>query len=104
MPHFYRRTVEELEQVASKFWPAELARQEADISIIPRLLQTQDDFISILRVPSIEELFTIVDASILPSNVFLKHLVVLSDFGGDMLQRINSQFATLFPDGALHYL
>jgi len=45
----YQRTVEELEKVASKFWPDELAQKEAELSIIPKLLETQDNFISILR-------------------------------------------------------
>lgn len=106
MPFSYRRSVEELELVASKFWPQELARQEAELSIIPKLLETQDDFISILRVPvaSIEGVFEIVNTSTLPANLFLKHLVVLADFGGEMLQRINKQFHSLFPDGSMSYL
>lgn len=104
--HHYRRTVEQLEQVASKFWPQELARQEAELSIIPKLLETQDDFISILRVPvaSIDGLFEIVNTSTLPANLFLKHLVVLADFGGEMLQRINRQFLSLVPNGEITYL
>ncbi len=106
MTFSYRRSVEELELVASKFWPQELARQEAELSIIPKLLETQEDFISILRVPvaSIEGIFDIVNTSTVPSNLFLKHLVVLADFGGEMLQRINKQFHSLFPDGSLSYL
>jgi hypothetical protein len=102
----YRRSVEELEQVASKFWPRELSKQEAELSIIPKLLETQDDFISILRVPvsGVEGLFDIVDASTLPANLFLKHLVVLADFGGEMLQRVNRQFLSLFPARTLAYL
>jgi len=102
----YRRTVEELEKVASKFWPQELSQQEAELSIIPKLLDTQDDFISILRVPvaDIDGIFGIVDTSTLPANLFLKHLVVLADFGGEMLQRVNKQFQSLFPEKTLAYL
>lgn len=44
----YRRTFEELEQVASKFWPSELSEIEARLSIIPLLLKTQDQFICII--------------------------------------------------------
>ncbi len=39
----YKRTFEELEQVASKFWPTELSALEAKLSVIPLLLKTQDD-------------------------------------------------------------
>lgn len=106
MAYPYRRTVEELEGVASKFWPKELSSQEAELSIIPKLLETQDIFTSILSVPvaDIEGLFRIVDTSTLPGNLFLKHLVVLSDFGGEMLQRINGDFGSLFPKGEIEYL
>jgi len=102
----YRRTVEELEQVASKFWPRELSQQEAEISILPVLLETQADFISILGVPvaDIESVFRVVDSSTLSANLFLKHLVVLADFGGEMLQRVNRQFGSLFSTGKMIYL
>jgi hypothetical protein len=96
----YQRTFEELEQVASSFWSADLTEQEAALSIIPRLVETQDDFISILRVPveKIDNLFQIIRASRLPGNLFLKHLIVLADFGGEILQRVNDRFSRLFPN------
>lgn len=102
----YRRTPEELEIVASKFWPQELSQQEAELSVIPKLLETQDAFISILNVPvdNLDSLFTIIDSSTLSGNMFLKHLVVLSDFGGEMLQRINRTFLDLFPERTMEYL
>lgn len=46
--HHYKKTFEELEQVASKFWPSELSEIEANLSVIPLLLSTQDQFISII--------------------------------------------------------
>jgi hypothetical protein len=95
-----------LERVASKFWPREISEQEAELSIVPKLLESQDAFLSILGVPvpGIERVFDLIDASTLPANLFLKHLVVLADFGGEMLQRVNAQFASLFPDSALEYI
>lgn len=76
------------------------------MSIIPLLLDTQDKFISILGVPvhTLNDLFKIVNTSAFAGNLFLKHLEVLADMGGEMLQRINSQFATLFPSSAMEYL
>lgn len=102
----YRRTYEELEQVASKFWPAELSELEAQISIIPLLLKTQDQFIALLSVPtkSIEKLFEVVESSTLKPNLFLKHLVILADFGGEMLQRVSREAKALFPNNRISYL
>ena len=101
----YAKTFEELEAVASKFWPSELSEIESKLSIIPLLLKTQEQFISIISVetPDLENLFTIIEASSFPANLFLKHLVILADFGGEMLQRVSAEFETLFPSGELHY-
>src|SRR5258708_1463899 len=106
MDNPYRRTVDQLEEVASKFWPEELSRQEAELSIIPKLLETQDAFTAILSVPirDIENIFSIIDESSLPANLFVKHLAVLADFGGEQLQRISHEFKNLFPSGTLIHL
>lgn len=106
MPTKYNKSFEELEAVASKFWPAELSQIESNLSVIPILLNTQDQFISIISVetPSLENLFEIIAASSLSSNLFVKHLVILADFGGEMLQRVSAEFNTLFPTRELRYL
>lgn len=102
----YQRTVQELQNVASMFWPAELATREAKLSIIPTLVQTQDKFLSILQVeiPAIDNLFNIVEQSTMSANLFVKHLMVLADIGGEFLQRINSEFEMLYPDGMMTYI
>lgn len=102
----YRRTLEELDALASKFWPKELSDIEANLSVIPILLETQDQFISILKVGArdLEALSNVISSSTLPANLFVKHLVVLSDFGGEMLQRVNSEFHALFPTRRIEYL
>ncbi|MDB9304345.1 MULTISPECIES: hypothetical protein [Cyanophyceae] len=46
----YQRNVEDLRQLASMFWPLELSKQEAELSVIPKLIETQDQFIAILSV------------------------------------------------------
>lgn len=106
MPKNYARTYEQLEAVASKFWTSELLEIESELSIIPLLLKTQDQFINIIALEtlSLEKLFTVIDSTSLPANLFLKHLVILADFGGEMLQRISREFKTLFPSGELHYI
>lgn len=102
----YRRTVSELRKLASMFWPSELSEEVAKLSVIPVLLKTQDDFIVILSVPvpDLSNLFQVINASSFSGNLFLKHLVILADFGGEQLQRVNSNFEMLFPSGKMEYL
>ncbi len=97
---------EELELVAYKFWPFELSRTEAKRNTIPLLLETQDQFISIISIETtdLNKLFDIIEASSLSANLFLKHLVILADYGGEMLQRVSAEFSKLFPTRELHYL
>lgn len=48
MPTKYNRNRTELEAKACKWWPENLVMLEAESSIIPTLVRTQDHFISIL--------------------------------------------------------
>jgi len=95
----YKKTLEDLEKVAVKWWPKQLEAQAAAISVIPKLLETQDQFISILKLSgdSPEQIFDVIKASNLQSNIFLKHLVVLADYGGEPLKRLGKEFSTIFP-------
>lgn len=101
----FKRNPEELDKHASKFWPQELAELAAEKSVIPLLLETQDQFLSILNidVPAFENIYKIVEMSNLSPNLFLKHLVVISDFGGEKLMRLNKEFNSLFPEGTMKY-
>ncbi|MCW5960515.1 MAG: hypothetical protein KIS76_10170 [Pyrinomonadaceae bacterium] len=101
----YKRTIAELELNASMFWSPELSAKESELSIIPKLIETQDQFISILSVNfrTLENLFNAIEGVEMSANLFLKHLVVISDFGGEMLQRVNRQFVDLFPKGELRF-
>lgn len=44
----YERSIDELELQACKWWPAELREVEQNLSVLPLLLDTQEQFISIL--------------------------------------------------------
>lgn len=83
----YQRTVAELRNVASMFWPAELSEEAAKLSVIPLLLTTQEEFVAILSVPvsDLHNFFQIINSSAFAGNLFLKHLVILADFGGEQL-------------------
>lgn len=102
----YTKTVEQLRKSASMFWPSDFSQQEAELSIIPKLLETQEEFISILsvKVNDLNSLFQVVNAATLSANMFVKHLVVLADFGGENLKRLNTQFNLLFPSKELDYI
>lgn len=96
----YKRTKEELETRACKWWPESLVDIEAESSIIPMLVKTQDSFISILTLAKPtkpESVFDIISSSGFPANLFLKHLMVISDFGSEPLQRVHRDFRQYFP-------
>lgn len=101
------RTLEQLEQTACLYWPAHLADIVAEISSIPILVKTQEQFLSILkssdRTPE-SWAKTLSESSTLSANIFLKHLMVLSDVGGERLQRIAKDFAVLFPENKMQYI
>lgn len=102
----YERTLEELEQHACKWWPREVRVEAQRISILRTLLDTQEKFISVLKLTdknTADNLFKILDASNFAYNLFLKHLIVLIDFGSEPLQRVNKNFADIFPSGKLEY-
>ena len=102
----YERTLEELELHACKWWPREVREEAQKISILHTLLDTQERFISVLKLTdknNADNLFEILDASNFAYNLFLKHLVVLTDFGSEPLQRVNKNFADMFPAGKFEY-
>jgi hypothetical protein len=102
----YQRTLAELRGKACLFWPADLTAKEASASIIPLLLQSQDKFIALLHVADKhpEAWKRVLSTTTgLPGNLFLKHLMVLADVGGEPLQRLTPELATIFPNGRMTY-
>jgi hypothetical protein len=102
-----KREYLDLKEQALIFWPPELAERERDTSIIPLLLQTQDKFISILHVADTSPFAwkeVLPRTKDFPANLFLKHLMVLSDVGGETLKRFKSELPPMFPDQQLHFV
>lgn len=102
----YERTIDELETHACKWWPPELREVEQNLSNLPLLLDTQEQFISILKLANKENpsrIFNLIREAEFPNTLFLKHLIVLTDFGGEPLQRVNRNFTILFPDGIFKF-
>lgn len=85
----YNRTFAELEKKAVKWWPKELEATVAAESVIPKLIATQDRFISILKLSgdNPDQIFDVLQASGMSPNLFLKHLVILADYGGELIKR-----------------
>ena len=46
----YNRNIDDLEENAILWWPEHLNKKNASISVIPKLLQTQDDFLKIISL------------------------------------------------------
>jgi hypothetical protein len=107
MKNEFKRDPIALKRKAVLYWPTELAKKEQTTSIIPRLISTQDKFISILHVSDNgpESWKTVLlETKGLPGNVFLKHLMVLADVGGEPLQRIKAGFRDIFPNNKMAYI
>lgn len=102
----YVRTMSELEKYACMWWPKEIREYAEKVSILQTLLDTQEKFISILKLADKQNpcsIFSIIEASHFSIKFFLKHLMILTDVGAEPLQRVNSQFKELFPQGKMLY-
>lgn len=95
----YHRTFADLEKKAVKWWPKELEETVASESVLPKLLATQEQFINILKLSGNrpEQVFEVLSASEMPANLFLKHLIILADYGGELIKRLGREFKTVFP-------
>lgn len=99
MPPKYARDISTLQSKASMWWNENLKDENSTVSIIPRLLETQDDFIKILQLgkSTPTQVFDLVKAANFPANLFLKHLSIISDYGGEPIQRLGRSFSAVFP-------
>jgi hypothetical protein len=97
----------ELKSQAVNFWPLELAEKEKDASIIPRLIETQEKFISLLHVADSsphawKEILP--KTTQLPANLFLKHLMILADIGGEPLERFKPELPSVFEQHIMSFI
>jgi len=95
----YNRNIDVLEKKAILWWPEYLNEKNANISIVPTLLKTQDDFLNIISLSkeSPFHVFDLISATKFPANLFLKHLCVFADYGGEPIQRLGKSFVSIFP-------
>lgn len=100
------RSLDDLEANALRFWLAHIADKERSASIIPKLIETQDKFISLLNIADISPFAwkeALKTSESLPANLFLKHLSVLSDVGGEKLMRSQKELQ-LFSNQKINFL
>lgn len=95
----YNRSINELKSNAVLWWPEDLKKKNSLANVLPMLLKSQDDFLSLLTLSKKEpfQIFDLIRVSKFPGNLFLKHLVVLSDYGGEPIQRLGRSFSSIFP-------
>lgn len=90
MSGVYTRDPSALKKHASLYWPRELSTGSAG-EVVSLLLQTQDKFLDVLSVadrePTSWKQVLQATRSLYP-NLFLKHLVVLADVGGEIIKKI----------------
>ena len=95
----YNRSITELKTKAAMWWPEELKTKNAIANVLPLLLKTQDDFLHLIVLSKNDpfQLFDLIKVAKYPSNLFLKHLAVLADYGGEPIQRLGRSFNDIFP-------
>ena len=87
----FKRSIEELRDHAVLQWPDSILSEETNFSTLPLLLKTQDNFISILKSASKNPnswKIALDNSEELNGSLFLKHLMVLSDLGGEALNKL----------------
>ena len=101
------RSYENLKSQSLNFWPSEMISKEISASVIPLLIQTQDTFISLLHIAdksptSWKDILP--SSSILYPNLFLKHLMILTDIGGEKTKRFKTEFPAYLKSNVLTYV
>lgn len=94
----YNRNITELRAEAAFWWPEELKNKNALANVLPLLLKSQEDFLRLIILSKNEpfQLFDLIRVAQYPANLFLKHLVVLADYGGEPIQRLGQSFKEIF--------
>ncbi len=101
------RNYQDLMSEGINHWPTELAAKEKESSVIPLLLETQDSFIGLLHIANVSPTSW---KTVLPKNrelypnLFLKHLMILTDIGGEKTKRFKTTLSKKFEDNTLEYV
>ncbi|HAS6333726.1 TPA: hypothetical protein I7245_06800 [Vibrio vulnificus] len=88
----YQQTLKQLQDKAAMHWSKEMLEAAGAHSALPILLETQDDFIALLTIASKHPMSwknVLEESKTLTPSIFLKHLMVLSDLGGEALNKLS---------------
>lgn len=79
-------------------WPEDVAKENTESSSLSKLLDTQEKFLAILTAGSSSPSSwkSVLQESDMSPNLFLKHLMIISDYGGEPLKRLYGDFRTFF--------
>ena len=102
----YKRTLSDLKENAVLHWPQSIIEAAATISVLPLLLKTQDAFVALLKVADRNPLSwntVLKNGATLSGPLFLKHLMVLSDMGGEALNKL-PPVTKYFPKGEMIFV
>lgn len=93
------RTIDDLQEHAVMWWPQHIVTATTNQVDLGRLLTTQADFLSLLTLAKGKpfKIFDLIEVAEFPANLFLKHLVILTDFGGEPIKRLGRSFTNIFP-------
>ena len=95
-----KKTVEELQENAVRWWPVEIMKTAASVSPAILVKASHSDFLkTLVELPSeVTEVRAALRKVSMPFNLFLKHLLILADFGGEQVKRIHLDRHKLFSD------
>jgi len=102
----YKRTLKELELHAVLHWPEDMLSKYTDVSILPLLQKTQDSFLSIIKCASktpLSWIDALENCEELDGQLFLKHLMIISDIGGEALNKL-PPLEQYLPDGEMCFI
>lgn len=101
----FKRTIEELRKNAVFHWPDAIILKSLEGSTLPLLIETQDYFLSVLKVSTKSPTSwkdTLAECAGLSGSLFLKHLMILSDLGGEALNKI-PPITKYFPESQMNF-
>ena len=94
----FKRNIKQLEKNAVLWWSSASTNLSKKKDLFSILRNSQSDFISILqkKYKKYDDIFNEISKKNFPGNLFLKHLSVLTDYGGENFQRLNNNFSKIF--------
>jgi len=96
--------IKDLKSTALLFWPEHIQSSPDSLSL---LLNTQESFFDVLSVATAHPQAwreALKSNDQLSLNLFLKHLMVFSDIGGEQIKRFSTEFNRFFPQGEFTFL